>query len=93
MKTKKCRCCKKIGFKHILDYGNVALADGFLYEKEIINEKKYPLKLYICKNCFHVQIDEIVDPKILFENYVWETGISKSIFKFANRLYEKAING
>ena len=68
MKTKKCRCCKKIAFKQILDYGLVALADGFLYEKEISNEKKYPLKLCICENCFHVQIDEIIDPKILFEN-------------------------
>ena len=47
------------------------------------------MKLCICDNCFHVQIDEIIDPKILFENYVWETGISKSIFEFANRLYEK----
>ena len=89
MKTKICRCCKKKGFKQILDYGRVALADSFLYEKEIINEKKYPLKLCICVNCFHVQIDEIIDPKTLFENYVWETGVSKSIFEFAIRLYEK----
>jgi len=90
MNTKICRCCKKKGFKQILDYGMVALADSFLNENEIFNEKKYPLKLCICVNCFHVQIDEIIDPKNLFENYVWETGISKSIFKFANRLYEKA---
>jgi len=89
MKTNKCRCCNKIGIKEILDYGVVALADGFLYEKEISNENKYPLKLCICENCFHVQIDEIIDPKILFENYVWETGISKSILEFADKLYKK----
>ena len=89
MKTKKCRCCKKVGIKEILDYGLVALADGFLYKKEISNEKKYPLKLCICENCFHVQIDEIIDPKILFENYVWETGISRSILEFAEKLYKK----
>ena len=63
MKTKKCRCCEKMGFIKIFDYGMVALADSLLYEKEISNEKKYPLKLCICDNCFHVQIDEIIDPR------------------------------
>jgi len=89
MKTKKCRCCGGIELIIILDYGMVALADSFLYEEEIASEQKFPLNLCICTNCFHVQIDEIINPKILFENYVWETGISKSIFEFANRLYEK----
>jgi hypothetical protein len=89
MQTKKCRCCGETALKIIMDYGMVALADSFLYEKEISDEQKFHLNLCICKNCFHVQIDEIINPKILFENYVWETGISKSIFEFANRLYEK----
>ena len=89
MKTKKCRCCGGKKLKKILDYGIVALADSFLYEEEITREQKFPLNLCICTNCFHVQIDEIINPKILFENYVWETGISKSIFEFAHRLYEK----
>ncbi|SVE15517.1 uncharacterized protein METZ01_LOCUS468371, partial [marine metagenome] len=89
MKTKKCRCCGEIKLKKILDYGIVALADSFLYEEEIAREQKFPLNLCVCSNCFHVQIDEIISPKILFENYVWETGISKSIFEFADNLYKK----
>ena len=89
MKTKYCRCCQKQNLKIILDYGRVALADSFLYEEEIESEKKYHLNLCICSNCFHVQIDEIIDPKFLFEHYVWETGISKSIFEFANNLYKR----
>jgi len=89
MKTKKCRCCGEKKLKKFMDYGIVALADSFLYEEEITREQKFPLNLCICTNCFHVQIDEIINPKILFENYVWETGISKSIFEFAHRLYEK----
>ena len=35
---------------------------------------------------------EIVDPELLFENYVWETGISKSIAEFSEELYDKLIN-
>lgn len=89
MKTKYCRCCQERKIKVILKYGEVALADSFLYEEEMSSEKKYPLNLCVCTNCFHVQIDEIIDPKILFEHYVWETGVSKSIIKFATNLYNK----
>jgi len=91
METKRCRICKEKKLKVILDYGKVALADNFIYEKDIKNEKKYPLKLCICKNCKHIQINEIIDPRILFENYVWETGISKSVIEFSKKLYDKVM--
>ena len=90
MKTESCRICKKNELSLILDYGNVALADSFLSsEKEIYNEKKYSLRFCICNNCKHLQIDEIVDPSLLFENYIWETGVSKSIIEFSQELYNK----
>ena len=92
MKTENCRICKGRELSVILDYGNVALADSFINSKnEIINEKKYPLKLCFCENCKHLQIDEIIPPELLFKNYVYETGVSKSILAFADDLYEKLL--
>jgi SAM-dependent methyltransferase len=91
MRTECCRICDKKELKVVLDYGNVALADSFLNEEDIKAEKKFPLRLCICRHCKHVQIDDIIDPKLLFEHYVWETGISKSIIKFSQELYENII--
>lgn len=92
MKIVACRVCDFQDFGMILDYGEVALADSFLNsQSDIEKEKKYPLNLVICKNCKHVQIDEIVDPKLMFSNYPWETGISKSIEEFSNDMSEKLI--
>ena len=89
MKTGICRCCGERDLEKILDYGKVALADNFLKEEEIASEKKYPLKLCFCKKCYHVQIDEIINPVVLFEDYVWETGISKTMIEFSENLFEK----
>lgn len=90
MKAENCRICKSKALKVILDYGEVALADSFLDGKmDMDTEKKYPLQLCVCEDCKHVQINEIVDPAILFENYPWETGITKSIGEFAVNLYKE----
>ena len=93
MKTKICRICKSQDLHIIIDYGKVALADSFLSSHEDIkNELKYDLRLCICGSCRHVQIDEILDPELMFNHYPWETGISKSIIEYADEMSEKLIN-
>ena len=77
MKTKNCRICKG-KLITIINFKKVALSGNFLIKKQIKNEKKYPLSLAVCKNCKHIQIKNIIDPKKLFNHYDWETGISMS---------------
>jgi len=36
----------------------------------------YPLDVFFCEDCAHVQLLDVVDPKILFENYVYVSGTS-----------------
>jgi SAM-dependent methyltransferase len=92
MRTELCRICKSKDLKVVLDYGNVALADSFIDKTEVYSERKYPLRLCMCLTCSHIQIDDIIDPSILFEHYVWNTGVSKSIVKFSEELYERLIS-
>jgi hypothetical protein len=49
-----------------MNFGDVALAGGFLKKEEIENEIKYPLVIVFCKDCFVVQVRDHIDPKILF---------------------------
>ena len=51
--------------------GNVALAGGFLKETEVGYEEKYPLKVLFCEDCFAVQVEEHVDPNVLFDGYFY----------------------
>ena len=72
---KNCRICN-YRIKKIINFGKIALVGNFFKKK--INQKKYNISLNYCLNCKHVQIAERLSPDLLFKNYLWETGISKS---------------
>ena len=46
-------------------------------------EQKYPLSLSWCQDCSLVQLNETVDPKVLFSQYVWVTGTSQGAREYA----------
>ena len=72
---KNCRICKS-KLKKIINLGKIALVGNF--SKSKIKHKKYSIILNYCLKCKHVQISEYLHPNLLFKNYLWETGISKS---------------
>ena len=80
MKIRKCRICHTStkNIIEIFNYNKSALVGNFLKKNQLRAEKKYPLKLVVCKKCKHLQIQNIVNPKKLFNYYEWETGVSKS---------------
>ena len=47
--------------------------NDFLNKEELeFDEIKYPLDLYFCETCHHVQLGHVVDPKILYQkNYTY----------------------
>ena len=70
MKRKECRACKSKNLKLFLDLGKMPLAGGFLKGSDSLPfEKVYPLPVHVCQECSLVQILEIIDPEILFQDY------------------------
>ena len=70
MKRNKCRGCKSKKLEKFLDLGNMPLAGGFLSSVEKIkDEKLFPLPIYVCRDCCLVQILDLIDPEILFQDY------------------------
>jgi len=58
-----------------------------------IRERKFPLRLYLCKKCHHLQLLDVVDKKYLFSKYLYLTSANKPIIKhfkkYANLMHEK----
>ena len=72
-----CRLCNSSNLISVLELESTPPANAFVTEEECIKEqKKYPLKLFFCNNCNHVQLTDIVDPRELFSNYVYVSGTS-----------------
>jgi len=53
---------------------NLPLAGQFLKEEEVGNESSYPLTLSFCEQSSSVQVNEVINPDILFKKYFYKTG-------------------
>ena len=71
-RRKNCRLCGSNEIEECFKLKSTPPANAFI-EKEKISEEQehFPLEIFFCKECNHIQILDIVDPKILFENYVY----------------------
>lgn len=73
MKNNECTCrfCGSADLTLIIDFGHVALAGAFLKPPQFAEEKKYPLQICFCNQCFLFQIINRVSPEVLFRNYFY----------------------
>ena len=87
----RCRACGARALEKFLSLGEVALANAFLASPdEIAGERRYPLEVYLCRSCGLVQLADVIDPEVLFKNYLYVTGTSDTIAAH-NRAYAAAV--
>ncbi len=68
----QCRMCKSERLSQFFDLGETALANSFLRQKDLNKpEPKYPLRVFFCEDCNLSQLIHIVEPEVLFRNYVY----------------------
>jgi len=73
----KCRICKSQKLFKFIDLGPMPIPNGFLEEKDLNKtESKYELSCLICENCELVQLSNIVNPDLMFKNYVYVPSVS-----------------
>jgi sulfur relay (sulfurtransferase) DsrF/TusC family protein len=91
----KCYICKRTDLTEILDLGNhppplILLSENELKTK---SEPLFPLKLFLCEECGLVQLDNAVDPELLFRDYSYTSSASVSfknhLHSFAKEVVEK----
>jgi hypothetical protein len=73
----ECRCCKSENLRKILDLKDQPLANTYVSSPTKI--KTYPLELMLCEDCFHLQLSVVVNPDLLFKNYLYVSGTSKTL--------------
>jgi SAM-dependent methyltransferase len=92
-KINSCRVCynKKIN----ISFSNQSspIGEAFVKKKnKDITQKKYPINIVQCKNCGLSQLQHVVDPNILYDNYLYETKTSYYLNNHYKLLSKKLIN-
>lgn len=87
-KHTNCRVCNSNRLISYIHLGNLPLSNN-LCKTEYDFSDKYPLEVLLCESCGLSQLSIVVDPKLLFEHYVYRSSISKT---FVNHCYEMAVD-
>ena len=75
-----CFICKNSTLFKFLDLGAQPPSDAFLRKEDLgKSETTYPLSLCFCDVCGLVQLQDVVDPEVLFRDYVYTTGMNNSL--------------
>ena len=94
LRTTLCRSCKSTFPKRIISLGPHPNVNSYIkkesFEKE---EYYYPFDVYLCNKCGFLQLGHEINPKILFDDYVYVSSaspifVSHSI-DYAKRISER----
>ncbi len=73
----KCRVCSNSSLYTFLSLGEMPLANSFLKNDELDKkEPKFPLNACLCDNCGLVQLDYLVNPDIMYKDYIYFSSTS-----------------
>lgn len=94
----KCRVCDK-KTTSLLNLGNQPLANNYSRFSNTLDynvchtniEETFPLHLHYCEDCFHVQLNCIVNPEKLFKNYVYVSGTSETLREYFEKFAQSSV--
>jgi hypothetical protein len=90
----KCRFCKTELNDLFLDLGSAPPSNAFLSSADLNDVESYfPLRLFTCRNCFLVQVDEVQKhDRIFSSDYLYFSSFSRSWLTHAENYVNKVIN-
>lgn len=85
-----CRVCGQTNLEPILSLGDMPPVNSFLTGPEgIAGEKKHPLAIAFCHRCSHVQLTHRLDPRDVFEHYIYFSSMSDTVVRWGAALAER----
>ena len=73
----RCICCDSENISLLLDLKKQPLANS--YHDNTKKMEEYPLGVNICNNCYHIQLTHVVNPDLLFKDYLYVSGTTKTL--------------
>lgn len=84
-----CRLCNSTRVELAVPIKPSPIADAYIPADRLgVAQESYPLDLYLCLDCGHVQLLDVVDPESLFGSYIYTTSISLGLVEHFRRYAE-----
>jgi 2-polyprenyl-3-methyl-5-hydroxy-6-metoxy-1,4-benzoquinol methylase len=91
-KSGGCRFCAAPLHRTVVDLGMSPLCENFLTLEQLNDvERFYPLHLWVCDQCFLVQLEEYVSGREIFSDYAYFSSFSDSWLDHCRRYVDQMI--
>ncbi len=91
---KTCRLCESLKIEKVVPLEPIPLPDKFLAKDQLgkVSEEFFPVDIYMCRDCGHVQILEMINPEILWDDdFSFHSGQSKGVIEHFDEVSQKII--
>jgi SAM-dependent methyltransferase len=89
----KCRLCASNKLEFLFSLAQTPPAEWYFpAENANATSRCFPLDLFFCQDCSHVQLTSVIDPRALFKNYFYETKTSPGLEKHFQNYAENVAN-
>ncbi len=87
-----CRLCGARELEKVLPLAATPVGDAYVLAEHLDQpQETYPLDIWLCRKCGLAQLVDIVDPKVLYVEYVYLTSISLGLVEHFRRYAEDVL--
>lgn len=88
-----CRSCRSPRGELVLDLGHQPLANNLLRPADLGQpEPRFPLRVFVCPDCWLLQITDLVPPVELFSEYLYFSSFSDTMLRHAREATERYLH-
>jgi SAM-dependent methyltransferase len=88
-----CRACRSTRGELVLDLGLQPLANNLLRPEDLTKpEPRFPLRVFVCPDCWLLQLADLVPPVDLFTEYLYFSSFSDTMLRHARAAAEQHLN-
>lgn len=92
-KRDDCRLCRSKSLKTVLDIATTPVGDDFVTKDQLDKlQPRFPLELCVCTNCGQLQLPGVINPELIYSDYLYETSISLGLEEHFLKYAKKMIN-
>lgn len=86
MRRKDCRLCGARDLRMVLQLAPTPPADAYVPAARLRQDQGlFPLDLFLCLKCGHLQLLDVIDPEVLYRDYLYTTSSSLGLVEHFRR--------
>ena len=87
-----CRLCDSKNVERVVSLKPIPLSENYSTDRNVAaNAPRYPVDVYMCADCGHVQHLDVIDPKDLWDSYTYYSGDAKGMPEHFLQVSDKII--